>query len=53
MRKLCATKMVNRADDLVVPLRYHAKVHNLETGLCSDTVERLNWVTAERVFQEA
>jgi hypothetical protein len=43
--------MVNR-DDLV-PLRYHTKVHNLEIGLYSDTVERLNWVTAERVFQEA
>jgi hypothetical protein len=43
--------MVNR-DDLV-PLRSHAKEHNLEIWLCSNTVERLNWVTAERVFEEA
>jgi hypothetical protein len=44
--------MVNRDD--IVPLRYHSKAHNLEIGLCSvDTVERLNWVTAEPAFQEA
>jgi hypothetical protein len=42
--------MVNRDD--IVPLRYYGKVHNLEIELCSDTVERLNWVTAERVFWE-
>jgi hypothetical protein len=51
MRKLRATKMVN-GDDMV-PLRYHGKVHNLEIGLCSNTIERLNWVTADPVFQEA
>jgi hypothetical protein len=43
--------MINRDD--IVPLRYHGKVHNLEIGLCSDTGERLNWVTVERIFQEA
>jgi hypothetical protein len=42
--------MVNR-DDLA-PLRYHGKVYNLKIGLCSDLVERLNWVTTEPDFQE-
>jgi hypothetical protein len=37
--------MVNPDD--ILPLRYHGKVHNLKIGLCSDTVERLNWVTAD------
>jgi hypothetical protein len=44
--------MVNY-DDIVSSLRYYGKMHNLEIGLCSDTVVRLNWVTAEPVFQEA
>jgi hypothetical protein len=43
--------MVNRDD--IVPLRYHGKVQNLEIRLCGDTVERINWVTAESVFLEA
>jgi hypothetical protein len=43
--------MVNHDD--IVPLKYHGKVHNLEIELCSDTVERLNRVTAEPFPQEA
>jgi hypothetical protein len=42
--------MVNGDD--IVPLRYRGKVHNLEIGLSSDTVERLNWVTAEPVSRK-